>query len=213
MATNVILPTNDDLIGMKNFQQLASIDLLNQNPIRTTVWSEKKFLVDLIDLYKSVQYQMFNIYNDKNDLTDTKQFRSGLELYDYIGQTLNQGKPYSCNVYFDYNKKQIVLMNNGNIICLIPSINENKKITKLEQLISEIVKQKLNEFDVLRDSVRMPKDGTYKMTDVERIIKICKNKGIACTSEINKYDTKTGWVRFKKSDFAKNKSFIYSLVR
>jgi len=173
MAVNMILPTIDDLNQSKNYQNLASIDTYSKDSVRTPEWQEKKFLADLMDLYKAVQYQVFDIID--NDDKSTLQFRSGVELYDYISQTINKGKPYCCSVYYNYDKKHIVLLNNKKMIYFIPNVNESKKIKALEQLIenkirkvisekslnfekhdsiTEIVEKSMDKFEIIHDELK-----------------------------------------------------------
>jgi hypothetical protein len=153
MAINMVLPTIDDLSKSKNYQNLASIDTLNKDNVRTPEWQEKKFLSDLMGLYKSVQYQVFDIID--NDDKATLQFRSGVELYDYISQTINKGKPYCCSVYYNYDKKHIVLLNNKKIIYFIPNVNESKKIKSLETLIENKIRKILKEDDKRTNILRI----------------------------------------------------------
>lgn len=136
--------TNPDILYpqghvMDHYQLIASFDNV-LGEFKTHNFYEKKFLADLVDLYKKIQYKVYNVYTEGKQVFHY-QFHSGWELYEFITKQLNPDtKEFTCNVYFDYNKKCINLINNGVQYLFIPSINESKLYNTLEKLIENKIK-------------------------------------------------------------------------
>jgi hypothetical protein len=139
--TNILLPQGH---VFDHYQLLASCDLLTSVNETLNEWKLKKFLTDVQYIYKKVQYQIFNVYKDGIEC-DKIQFRSGFEIFEYVTKKLNEALPFSCNMYYDFNKKNIILMNNGIQYLFIPSIIENAKFKRLENVVESIIKRMIKE--------------------------------------------------------------------
>jgi hypothetical protein len=86
------------------------------------------------------------------------------------------------------------------------------KQKELENLVENTVRKILKEFDVLRDFAKIPHNGYFVTSDMYDILKVLQDKGIACTSEISRYDHTKSWIRIKREDFKKNLAFIKDYI-
>jgi hypothetical protein len=167
-----------------HYQLVASFDNVF-NEYKSHSWHEKKFLVDLVDLYKKIQYKVYNVYVEGKQAYKM-QFHSGWEFYQFVTETLNENiKEFSCNVYFDYNKKNIILLNNGVQYLFIPSITESKLYDKLTAIVESKLKEiktptnpaDKNQLKIAIDTVKNPNKGRFLGGPTEaEAIEILKTK-------------------------------------